>query len=209
MTALERTAHFKGRRDEAPNQALARDLAAKKDRAGIREIAANLSNPDKDIQADCIKVLYEVGYLAPALIADYAEDFLKLLHSRNNRMVWGGMTALGTVAGLRAELVFAHRAEIEKVMDEGSVITMDNGVVALARAAAKNDRYNKALFPYLLNHLKTCRPKEVAQHAEKTLPAVNASNRSQFAATLTKRMKDLSGSAATRLAKVLREAEAR
>jgi hypothetical protein len=209
MFALERLAHSKGRRDEVPNQELARDLAAKKDRAGIREIAANLSNPDKDIQADCVKVLYEVGYIAPALIADYAEDFLKLLHSRNNRLVWGGMIALGTVASLKADLVFAHRAEIEKVMDEGSVITMDNGVLALARAAAKNEKYNKAIFPYLLNHLKTCRLKEVPQHAEKTLPAVNATNRTQFAAVVTKRMKDLSGSAVTRLTKVLREAEAR
>jgi hypothetical protein len=209
MSALERLAHSKGRRDEVPNQELARDLAAKKDRAGIREIAANLSNPDKDIQADCVKVLYEVGYIAPALIGDYAEDFLKLLHSRNNRLVWGGMIALGTVASLKADLVFAHRAEIEKVMDEGSVITMDNGVLALARAAAKNEKYNKAIFPYLLNHLKTCRLKEVPQHAEKTLPAVNATNRSQFAAVVTKRMKDLSGSAVTRLTKVLREAEAR
>lgn len=209
MSALERLAHSKGRRDEVPNQELARDLAAKKDRAGIREIAANLSNPDKDIQADCVKVLYEVGYIAPALIADYAEDFLKLLHSRNNRLVWGGMIALGTVASLKADLVFAHRAEIEKVMDEGSVITMDNGVLALARAAAKNEKYNKAIFPYLLNHLKTCRLKEVPHHAEKTLPAVNATNRTQFAAVVTKRMKDLSGSAVTRLTKVLREAEAR
>jgi len=209
MSVIERLATSLGQRGDVANQELARDLAAKKDRAGIREIAANLSNPDKDIQADCVKVLYEVGYIAPALIADYAEDFLKLLHSRNNRLVWGGMIALGTVASLKADLVFAHRAEIEKVMDEGSVITMDNGVLALARAAAKNEKYNKAIFPYLLNHLKTCRLKEVPQHAEKTLPAVNATNRTQFAAVVTKRMKDLSGSAVTRLTKVLREAEAR
>lgn len=207
MSALQRIAHFKGRRDEGPNQELARDLAAKKDRAGIGEIAANLTNPDKDIQADCIKVLYEVGYIAPALIADYAEDFLKLLQSRNNRLVWGGMIALGTVAGLKADLVYAHRAEIEKTMDEGSVITMDNGVVALARAAAKSDKYSKAIFPYLLNHLETCRPKEVAQHAEKSLPAVNASNRSQFAAVLTKRLEELSGAGLARVNKVILQAE--
>ncbi len=178
-------------------------------RTGIREIAANLSNPDKDIQADCIKVLYEVGYIEPALITDYAEEFLKLLHSRNNRLVWGGMIALGTVAALKADLVYSHRAEIEKAMNEGSVITMDNGVLALSRAASKNEKYNQAIFPHLLNHLKTCRPKELAQHAEKTLPAVNASNRSQFAAVVAKRMKEVSGSALTRLKKVLREADER
>ncbi len=207
MSALERIAHFKGRRDEVPNQELARDLASKKDRAGIGEIAANLANPEVDIQADCIKVLYEVGYIEPALVSGYAEDFLKLLQSPNNRLVWGGMIALSTVAGLKADLVYSHRLEIEKAMDAGSVITMDNGVLALARAAAKNEKYNKAIFPYLLNHLKGCRPKELAQHAEKTLPAVNSSNRSQFATVISRRMKEVSGSALTRLKKVLSEAE--
>ena len=94
MSALNRLASSLGRRDEVPNQELARDLAARKDKAGIREIAENLWNKDKNIQADCIKVLYEVGYLEPKLIADYAEDFVKLLRSKNNRLVWGGMTAL-------------------------------------------------------------------------------------------------------------------
>ena len=38
----------------------------------MREIAENLWNKDKNIQADCIKVLYEVGYIEPPLIAQYA-----------------------------------------------------------------------------------------------------------------------------------------
>src|SRR5690349_16490252 len=124
MSALDRIAHFQNRRDEVPNQELARDLAAHGDKAGLREIARNLRNTDKNIRADCIKVLYEVGYLQPALIAEYAEDFIQLLKSRNNRLVWGGMTALGTIAELKADAIFAHFAEIQKAMESGSVITM-------------------------------------------------------------------------------------
>jgi len=82
MSVVNRLAHPQNRRDEVPNQELARDLAARKDKAGIREIAANLWNKDKDIQSDCIKVLYEVGSIEPKLIADYAEDFVKLLRSK-------------------------------------------------------------------------------------------------------------------------------
>jgi hypothetical protein len=209
MTALERIAHFKSRRDEVPNQELARDLASKKDRSGIREIARNLWNKDKDVQADCVKVLYEIGYINPALIAEYAEDFVKLLESKNNRLVWGGMIALGTVAAIKADLVFAHLDEIRKAMEAGSVITMDNGVVTLARTASKSDKYRKAIFPYLLSHLKTCRPKEVAQHSEKTLPAVGAANKALFIAVLKKRMADLPGSGPARVKKVIKQAEAR
>jgi hypothetical protein len=209
MSALDRIAHFQSRRDEVPNQELARDLATKKDRGGIREIAENLWNKDKGIQADCVKVLYEVGYIEPALIADYVEDFIKLLKSKNNRLVWGGMIALGTIAEIKADALFAHFADVQRAMDHGSVITVDNGVHALARAASKSEKYNKAIFPYLLRRLKTCRPKDVPQHSEKTLPAVNSSNRKQFIAALKNRIRDLSGSGLSRVKKVIKEAEKR
>ena len=69
MSIITSLASSLGRRDEVPNQELARALAAKKDKAGIREIAENLWNKDKNIQADCIKVLYEIGYIEPKLVA--------------------------------------------------------------------------------------------------------------------------------------------
>jgi len=206
MSTLDRIAHALGRRDELPNQELARELAAQKDQAGIREIAENLWSKDKNVRADCIKVLYEIGYIDPALVAGYVEDFIRLLKSNNNRLVWGGMIALGTVAGLQAGAIYAHLAEIQKVIEAGSVITVDNGVQTLARAAAADERYNRAILPYLLDHLKNCRPKDVAQHAEKTLPAINAANKSEFISVLEKRTSDLSGSALTRVMKVIKKA---
>ncbi len=209
MSVLERTAHAKNRQDETPNQELARELAATRDREGICEIAENLWNRNKSVQADCIKVLYEVGYIDPSLIAEFAEDFVKLLHSRNNRLVWGGMIALGTVAGLRPQVVLAHLDEIERAVDKGSVITVDNGVQVLARAAAKDERCSREMLPYLLEHLRSCRPHDVPQHAEKTLVAINGSNKTRFINVLNRRMSDLSGAALGRVKKVIEEAEGR
>ena len=206
MPVINRLASSLGRRDEVPNQELARDLAARKDKAGIHEIAENLWNKDRNIQADCIKVLYEVGYLEPKLIADYAEDFVKLLRSKNNRLVWGGMTALAEVAKVNPDAVFKHLDEIKKAKEAGSVITVDNAVSALAWTASANQEYNKAIFPYLLAHLAGCRPKDVPQHAEKILPAVNADNKSNFIQVLEKRMEDLSGSGLARVRKVIKQA---
>jgi hypothetical protein len=180
-------------------------LAAKKDKAGIREIAENLWNKDKNIQADCIKVLYEIGSIELKLIADYAEDFVKLLRSKNNRLVWGGMTALHEIAKANPDAVFKYLDEIKKAKETGSVITVDNAVSTLAYTAAASDTYNKAIFPYLLKHLSGCRPKEVPQHAEKTLPAVNSSNKADFIKVLEKRMEDLSGSGSARVKKVIKQ----
>src|SRR5262245_39256663 len=165
MSVLNRLAHSLGRRDEVPNQELARDLAAKKDKKGIREIAESLWNKDKNIQADCIKVLYEIGYIEPKLIAEYADEFVKCLKSRNNRLVWGGMTALAEVAKANPDAVFKHLDVIKKAKETGSVITVDNAISTLAYTAAGNKKYKEVIFPYLLKHLSRCRPKEVPQHS--------------------------------------------
>lgn len=206
MSALDKLSHSLGRRDEVPNVELARALGAKKDRKGIREIAENLWHKDKNIQVDCIKVLYEVGAIEPKLIAEYAGDFVKCLKSRNNRLVWGGMTALSEVAKADPEAVFKHLDAIKKAKETGSVITVDNAISTLAYTAAGNKKYSGAIFPYLLKHLSSCRPKEVPQHAEKTLPAVDASNKADFVKVLEKRMEDLSGGGLARVKKVLKQA---
>ena len=209
MSALPRIAYFQHRRDEVPNQELAKELAAQKDRKGIQEIAANLWNENSNVQSDCLKVLYEIGYLQPELIAPYADDFLRLLHSRNNRLVWGAMIALSTVADRKADAIYPHVEEIKHVMDQGSIITKDNGVKVLALVAAQNAAYSKEIFPYLLHHLQTCRPKDVPQHAEKSAVAVSAHNKQQFMAVLEKRLVDLSGSQTARVKKVIQEVEQR
>jgi len=170
--------------------------------------ARNLWNNDRNIQADCIKVLYEVGYIEPALIAPYVDDFLKLIKSKNNRLVWGSMIALATVAALKPDAIFGHRGEIQQVMKTGSVITVDSGVLALARAASQNAKYRNAMFPFLMDHLKTCRPKDVPQHSEKILVAVDASNKGPFVAALRGRLDELSSGGLARVRKVIRQAEA-
>lgn len=206
MSVLNKIAFFQNRRDEVPNQELARYLAQTRNAADIREIAANLWNKEPNIQSDCLKVLYELGYLAPELIVEYVDDFIRLLKHRNNRLVWGGMIALSTIAGLQSDKIFPHVDEIIKTIEAGSVITMDNGIRTLALVASQKDEYRQAIFPYLLEHLESCRTKEVPQHAEKTLPAVTSGNKSDFIGVLEKRLEDSSSSQAVRLKKIIKTA---
>lgn len=205
MSALDRIAYSLGRRDEVPNQELARQLADADDKDGIREIAENLWHKNANVQNDCIKVLYEVGYIKPQLIAGYATDFVKLISSKHNRLVWGAMIALSTIAPLAADDLFPLRDKIIKAVEKGSVITVDGGVMTLAGIAAKDAEYNRELFPYLLNLLKTCRPKSVPQYAEKIMVAVNASNRDEFITVLEKRQEDMIPSQAARIKKVIKQ----
>ena len=51
----------------------------KKDKKAVQELVDNLNNKSKGIQNDCIKVLYEIGEINPALVADYAKSLFLLL----------------------------------------------------------------------------------------------------------------------------------
>lgn len=208
MSAIDRIASRLGRNDEAPNFELARHLAAGNDSASVAEMAAHLWDRDTAVRSDCIKVLYETGELNPNLIAPYASDFLRLLTDKHNRMVWGGMIAISTIAGIAADALYPHLDEILSAMARGSVITVDNAVRALGRIAASSPERNDVIFPALLCHLETCRPKEIPQHAEHTLTAVSADNRDAFVAMLERRAPELTPSQLARVRKVLKAAKA-
>ena len=65
-----------------------------------------------------------------------------------------------------------------------------------------NEKYKEELFPVLLEHLKTCRPKETAQHAERIAVCVDKDNRDSFIEVIDKRMEYLSKSQINRLQKL-------
>ena len=194
MTVLDQIAFNKGRRDEAPNQQLARALARTRNASGIREIARNLRNPNRNIQSDCLKVLYEIGYLDPVLIARYADEFLTLLANKNNGLVWGSMIALGTIAPLRAKKIWSRLDEVLAALDHGSVITVVWGVRTLGAVAAANRRYRAEIVPHLLRQLETCLPRDVSTHAHGCLPAIDDATRRRFLVVLERRRPDLSSS---------------
>ena len=187
---------------------MARDLAAARNAEGIREIAGNLWNKDRNVQSDCLKVLYEIGYINPELIADHVDDFLKLLKSRNNRLVWGSMIALATISTIKAGEIWASIDDVLAAVEEGSLITVVWGVKTLAGVASVSNAYRERLFPILIKQLQSCIPRDVPMHAESILPAVDESNRAEFLSVLDSRRGELTPSQASRLRKVIRQAKA-
>ncbi len=206
MSILNKIAYFQGRRDDIPNQELARELVANRDVKGISEIAENLWNRDNNIQSDCLKVLYETGYLEPSLVAGYVDDFMKMLRSPNNRLVWGSMITLSTIASLQADALYSHIEEIKQAMENGSVITVDNGIKVLSAIAASSESRRCEIMPYLIAHLSSCRPKDVPQHAEAITAAVNLEYKAEFIRVLQTRMQDMSAPQTKRVTRVIRDA---
>lgn len=202
MSVVKLLASQLNRKDEAPNIELAHKLAEEENHVGIEEVIENLKAKDKKIQNDCIKVAYEIGQVKPELISQYAMTFIDLLNNRNNRLVWGGMTALAMIVEEASETIMAHLETLKHAMETGSVITVDKGVLTLAKLAAVNEESSEKIFPFLLYHLENCRPKEVPQHSESTLVAVTDENKEAFLNVLQKRENELTPPQLKRIQKI-------
>jgi hypothetical protein len=208
MSILSQLASAQNRADEVPNQRLAQQIAESQNAEAVAELVANLSNRDKAIQNDCIKVLYEIGARKPELIAGYVDAFIGLLSSRNNRLVWGGMTALGQIADQKAAEIWQHVDVIVDATKSGSAITQDWGVRVLSALSAKDTTYEARIFPFLKHFLETCPPKDLPRHAESVLVAVNRANRDGILSLLQNRKSSLKPAQAKRVEALIRKLNA-
>jgi hypothetical protein len=203
MSILNQIASSLGRRDEKPNQELAQQIVAANDTAAIKELVESLGNKNKDIRSDCIKVLYEIGERKPELIAGYAKNFIALLDSKNNRLQWGAMTALSSIAGENPKTIYAALSKIVAVSDGGTVITKDHCVKILIKLCAVK-QYAEDSFALLLEQILNSPPNQMPTYAEGAIPFVNDKNKSTFVNILTSRLADVeSDTKRKRIEKVL------
>ena len=189
MDVFQRLASSMGRRDEAPNQELAAEIAAKNDRQAVNALVSGLAQKSA-IVSDCIKTLYEIGYLKPELIAPHTEVFLGLLQHKNNRLQWGAMTALDSITPIKPDLIYAALPQILDAANKGSVITKDHAVGILIHLCAV-PRYAEAAFALLNEQLLMSLTNQLPAYAERATAIVNDANRDIFVATLTKRLPDI------------------
>ena len=205
-SVLPELAHLRGIASEVPNTELAAKLIRRRNRAGIREIATNIWHKDRRIQANCLKVLSEIGIREPQLVAFCVDDIVTMLSSRNNRLVWGAMQVISSVAPIAPRAVFAGRARIMKALDRGSVITIDHGILSLSVVASKSPAFSRELFSYLVQDLLTCRSQDVPRHATYIFNAVNAKTRAAYLEALARRLTDMPEPRATRIRRLMRVA---
>ena len=204
MSVLSKLASTRNRKDEEPNKALGRELVENHDVDGIREVAENLWNEDRRIQIDCLAALEQVGLLEPGLIEDYVADFIELAFSKDNRLVWAAMINLALIADRKPQEIFERYDELVRVIEKGSVITKDNGIKTLARVASTSAEYNRAILPYLMEQLRTCRAKSVPQYAESIRVAVDVEDPEEYVSILNERLGELSAAQQRRANKLLK-----
>ncbi|HEV7796615.1 MAG TPA: hypothetical protein VGO73_00555 [Pyrinomonadaceae bacterium] len=204
MSVISKLATALNRRDEVPNQELAKDIVRTKDRGEVRELVENLTNKDKNIPSDCIKVLYEIGAREPDLIAPYYREFARLLESKNNRLVWGAMIALDSITAKVPKHIHSLLPKLLAVADSGSVITRDHVVGILVKLGAMKQYANECV-PLLIEQLMSCHNNQFPMYAEMALAVVTDKNRQAFEKVIIRRLEGLEKeSQQKRTAKVLK-----
>jgi len=206
MKVIDLLATSLNRRDDKPNQHLAIEIIQSKRNDWVKELVENLNHQDKNIQSDCIKVLYEIGERGAAdMIAPYYRDFGEILKSKNNRLIWGAMTALDMITSINKKGIHELLPLIISAMDKGSVITIDHGIGILAKLASMNE-YSETAFPLLIEQLKRCPSKQLPMYAEKSFIAVNPDNKKQFIDLIQSRISEMEkDSQKERLNKVIKK----
>ena len=205
MTIIKLLASSQGQKGNEANIELAKQISMTNNKNAVQELVDNLTNKDKNIQSDCIKTLYELGYLKPKLIADYCSEFIELLTSKNNRLVWGSMIALATITDLKHKELFNSLKVIMETVNKGSVITIDKGIEILAKLN-KHEQYLNTTEPLLIEQLWKCPIKQLPQYIEKSQVSINAKNKEIYQTIIEKRKTEcVNDSQVKRLEKSLKE----
>jgi hypothetical protein len=190
MSIIQKLATSVGRRDEVPNQELAAAIVGKNDKKAVAELVENLTNNNKAIRSDCIKVLYEIGEAKPKLLAEHYKALLNALESHDNRIQWGAMTALGTIALENPDEIFKFLAKIIDIADRGSVITRDHCVNILIKLTSL-PKFADKTFPLLNEQLLGAPTNQLPMYAENAAPVISEKYRDKFVKTLTSRLSDI------------------
>ncbi len=190
MSILNKLATSLNRRDEVPNQELAKQIAKTNNAKAVEELVENFNNKNISIQSDCIKVIYEIAVLKPQMIAGYITELLALLTNKNNRLQWGGMIALDIITNENPAAIYKALPKIIDAADNGSVITNDHCVGILIKLCAIK-KYTADAFDLLNERLKKCPTNQLPMYAENALPAINDINKTVFTKTLQARLPEI------------------
>jgi hypothetical protein len=187
MGIIDKLATATGNRDEVPNIELAQQIAASSDTAAVQELVTLLQHKNKQIQSDSIKVLYELAALKPGMVAPYHNEIAALLSNKNNRLIWGAMTALDAIAATVPTEIYARLDEILAVADKGSVITKDHAIGILVKLAGVK-KYTTESIGKLLHMLAHSAGNQFAMYSETIATVIPAPDKPVFIEILQNRI---------------------
>lgn len=190
MSVLQQLASAQGERGEAANVRLAEAVAKSGDRGAVRELAEQLETGSRATRNDSMKVLYEIGARAPAMIRAVAPRFVAALSHTDNRVIWGAMTALDAIAEQFPEDIPPHLAKIVAAARAGSVITRDHAIGILIKLVAI-PRIRTKCMRWIVEMIETAGAGQVGMYAEMASGLLPAKDGGPLRRVLEERLTEL------------------
>jgi hypothetical protein len=139
------------------------------------------------------------------LISKFDSEFLALLNHKNNRMIWGAMSALDAIASHNPGGIYKQLPAILNASDKGSVITKDGAMSILTKLAAVPE-YSKNALTLLLGQFKTCATNQLPMYSENAVNLIPMALKKDFIKVLQSRMPEIEKeSKQKRVQKVIRK----
>ena len=191
MNPAEHLSSALGRRDQAPNRALAEKIATSNDRSAVADLLDLVAGGKAAEKNDAIAVVYEAGRINPALIVPHREALLDLLVSKNNRVLWGALTALDIICDVDPAPLMARLGEMLDAADRGSVIAKDRTMSILVKLNA-HPEYAPIVTPVILQRLQNAPTNQFPTYAQMVATNLAADHVPQLINILEKRRTSIS-----------------
>ena len=171
MNIANQLSSAQDRRDQDLNFGLAEQIATRRNGYDVKELLALAHTGTRTQKHDAIKVLYEIGRRGPDLIAPHLDAFIDLIAVRDNRMIWGAMTAIAMITHEQPKTVYAHLDQICRAAERGSVIAKDQAVTILVSLMADGDLQDE-IAPVLLDHIRLAAINQLPMYADMAMPVL-------------------------------------
>jgi len=178
------------RRDEKANIELAVLISTANDSKSVSKLFELLNNSKKEFQYDCIKTIYEIGARNPELISPHLNELLPYLKNKNNRLVWGAMTSISSVASMIPTKIFHVLPEIIDGSERGSVIAKDHAMKIL-RTLAEVKKYQNEIIPLMLEQLQLAPDNQFPSYALLISEVIDELNSNHFVQIISDRIKTI------------------
>jgi len=191
MSIQDKLAYAQGRRDQEPNKSLAREIAETDDHGKLDELISVFeSRPHVGIQKDCVLTMAWIAEINPEMIAPHSDYFIGKLNDPVNRVIWGSMITLSSIAHYVPDKLFDSLPEILDAMDTGTVVTRDHGYRILI-TLYQNTTYKQDVFVLILEQLSRAPSNQLGQYAEKLLVVLDTSHKEEVIRVLEERRGDV------------------
>lgn len=188
---IKQLARSQGERTHQKNILFAQKIIRENNKQDVAALVVLLSHSNAKIRHDAIKVLYEIGEIAPKLISEYVQTFISLIDTNDNQLQWGLMTAISSVAEEKATEIYPIIPQLIQIADNGSVITNDHLMKTLLAIGKSQPKYQEDMYFLMIERFIISPENQAPKYAEETAQLATKENKHLLINAIQDKLKNI------------------